>query len=61
MNNYIVTFDYRVMVTAFAILAMFNTTRFFYLGKDDVFLKVSGGPVGQYLLLYSSSLFLLKF
>ena len=24
MNNYIVTFEYRVMVTAFAILAMFN-------------------------------------
>ena len=23
MNNYIVTFEYRVMVTAFAILAMF--------------------------------------
>ena len=26
MNNYIVTFEYRVMVTAFAILAMFNLT-----------------------------------
>ena len=26
MNNYIVTFEYRVMVTAFAILAMFYTT-----------------------------------
>ena len=25
MNNYIVTFEYRVMVTAFAILAMFET------------------------------------
>ena len=24
MNNYIVTFEYRVMVTAFAILAMFS-------------------------------------
>ena len=42
--------------------ALFNRTRFFFnLGKDDVFLKVSGGPVGQYLLLYSSSLFLLKY
>ena len=26
MNNYIVTFEYRVMVTAFAILAMFIST-----------------------------------
>ena len=26
MNNYIVTFEYRVMVTAFAILAMFVVT-----------------------------------
>ena len=27
MNNYIVTFEYRVMVTAFAILAMFDIQR----------------------------------
>ena len=27
MNNYIVTFEYRVMVTAFAILAMFLLTK----------------------------------
>ena len=28
MNNYIVTFEYRVMVTAFTILAMFYVFRF---------------------------------
>ena len=29
MNNYIVTFEYRVMVTAFAILAMFYLNNFY--------------------------------
>ena len=31
MNNYIVTFEYRVMVTASAILAMFQKKVFFFL------------------------------
>ena len=33
MNNYIVTFEYRVMVTAFTILAMFKI----YLSTNIVF------------------------
>ena len=32
MNNCIVTFEYRVMVTAFAILAMFSQSKH----KDDI-------------------------
>ena len=37
MNNYIVTFEYRVMVTAFAILAMFGLkTRQFRFAHSDI-------------------------
>ena len=38
MNNYIVTFEYRVMVTAFAILAMFETLLSLNLSRMSMFL-----------------------
>ena len=34
MHNYIVTFEYRVMVTAFAILAMFSPKRTWKILKN---------------------------
>ena len=39
MNNYIVTFEYRVMVTAFAILAMFLYWVVFYIDNKVVFAR----------------------
>ena len=36
MNNYIVTFEYRVMVTAFAIFAMFRLCKMILFGEGHI-------------------------
>ena len=50
MNNYIVTFEYRVMVTAFAILVMFEvgpSVKFVSAIKDEIFNKRSEGGLAK--------------